>query len=182
MKKHKVREIKYIAHVPTTNKWQDWNPDGPLPRIRAQALAHLLCCPSGEVSAGGTTLWRVLSINLDEALWGTLGNGFFKKFSHIRNMGHINLLKSKNQSIKNPAPSSPQLSCRHFPRENLITTPHCMERTLHSPCCPLKQAPYSLRGYRCSSTALHYSDDLTWRLKCRSKAHWMFNIVYDITI
>lgn len=61
-------------------------------------------CPSGEVSVGGITSWRVLSISLGEDLLGTLGNGIFQKCSHVRNTGHINLLKSKNQSFKDPPP------------------------------------------------------------------------------
>ena len=136
-------------------------------------------CPSGEVSVGGITSWRVLSISLGEDLLGTLGNGIFQKCSHVRNMGHINLLKSKNQSFKDPPP--PLLQTLP-PRESPITAPCCMKRMWYHPCPPLKQASYPFERCCCFSTRPHGSDDLTWRLKCRRKPHWRYNMAYDINI
>ena len=94
-------------------------------------------CPPGEVSVGGITSWRVLSISLGEDLLGTLGNGIFQKCSHVKNMGHINLLKSKNQSFKDPLLPS----CRHSPQGELHHSPMLYEKDV-VPSLPSTQASF----------------------------------------
>ena len=109
-----------------------------------------------------------------EALWEMVS---FKNF-HISGIWAISTCSSlKTRVLKTQPHHLPNSPADTSPGRISSPPPHCMERMLHSPGCPLKQASYSLRGYCCASTALHYSDDLTRRLKCRRKPHWMFNIV-----
>lgn len=121
----------------------------------------------------------------------TLGNGIIHNVSYIKHMNCISLLKSKEQSIKTPAPSSPRAYHRHSPMTvHLIATLSvwrwcCTALHLHSNklaiildvitayictlyiyCSIYIYCLYNIYCYICTLyIGMKYSGDLMWTLK-----------------